>query len=84
MLADKEFNILIHSLVPEHIILNEKEQKELLEKMNILPNQLPKMRKNDAVSKKLEAKEGDVIKITRPSITLLQSVDFNNNNIRQQ
>ena len=69
MLADKEFNILSHSLVPEHIILNEKEVKELLEKLHITPNQLPKMRKNDAVSKKLEAKEGDIVKITRPSIT---------------
>ncbi len=69
MLAEKEFDILKHSLVPDHVILKEQEKKALLEKLDIIPKQLPKIRKNDAVSKGLEAKEGDIIKITRPSIT---------------
>ncbi len=76
MLADKEFNILNHFLVPKYIILNEKEQKELLDKLNILPEQLPKMRKNDAISKKLETEIGDIIKINRSSITAGKSTYY--------
>ena len=66
---EKEFDILKHELVPEHIILNENEKKELFEKMNITERNLPKILTNDPVVKEIEAKEGDVLKIVRKSPT---------------
>ena len=66
---EKEFDILKHELVPEHIILNENEKKELFEKMNITERNLPKILTNDPVVKEIEAKEGDVLKIVRKSST---------------
>lgn len=66
---EKEINILKHKLIPKHIILKDEEKKELLEKLKILPQQLPKILKNDPVVKALGAKEGDVIRIIRNSPT---------------
>jgi len=65
----EEFNILKHELVPEHIILNEEEKNELLEKYKIKPENLPKILTNDPVAKALDAKEGDILKIIRKSKT---------------
>jgi len=69
MLVDKEFNVLTHELVPEHVILEEDEIKELLEKFNIIPQQLPKILVKDPTVKQIEAEEGDIIKIIRKSPT---------------
>lgn len=63
----KEFSVLKHELVPEHIILDDSERKELLEKLKITPKQLPKILTNDPVVKELEAEEGDILKILRKS-----------------
>jgi len=68
-LLEKEFNILKHELVPEHIIMNENEKKELFEKMKITAENLPKILTNDPVVKTIGAKEGDVLKIMRKSVT---------------
>ncbi|MFH1474044.1 MAG: DNA-directed RNA polymerase subunit H [Candidatus Aenigmatarchaeota archaeon] len=63
----KEFSVLKHELVPEHIILDDSEKKELLESLKIKPNQLPKILANDPAVKELEAEEGDILKILRKS-----------------
>ena len=63
----KEFSVLKHELVPEHVILDENERKELLERMQIKPSQLPKILNNDPVVKEIGAKEGDILKIIRKS-----------------
>ena len=63
----KEFSVLKHELVPEHVILDENEKKELMEKMRITPKQLPKILTNDPVVKEIGAKEGDILKIIRKS-----------------
>jgi len=68
-LAEKEVNILKHFLVPEHVILKDEETKELLERLNIKLEQLPKISHKDPTVKQIEAEEGDVIKITRDSPT---------------
>ena len=68
-MTEKEFNVLTHELVPEHIIIDNDERKELLEKFNITPQQLPKILKNDPVVKAIEAEEGDILKIVRDSPT---------------
>ncbi|OGI12455.1 DNA-directed RNA polymerase subunit H [Candidatus Micrarchaeota archaeon RBG_16_36_9] len=65
----EEFNILNHELVPEHTILNKEEEKEVLDKFKIGPENLPKIMINDPVVKAIGAKEGDILKITRKSKT---------------
>ena len=69
ILTEKEFNVLTHELVPKHTIIDDEERKELLEKFNIIPEQLPKILKNDPVVKAIEAEEGDILKIIRDSPT---------------
>lgn len=54
----------MHILQPKHIKLNEKETEELLNKLNIGKNQLPKILAND-VALPENAIIGDVIKIER-------------------
>jgi DNA-directed RNA polymerase subunit H len=73
-MKDKEvFNIFSHILVPEHVIMAKEEVDELLKKYNITLGQLPKISVKDPAAKLLDAKPGDVIKITRKSETAGQS-----------
>jgi DNA-directed RNA polymerase subunit H len=65
----EEFNILNHELVPEHIILSKEEEKEILDKFKIRPENLPKILISDPVVKAIGAKEGDILKIIRKSKT---------------
>lgn len=62
-------NIEEHELVPEHDVLDEDEVDELLEQYDIDKDQLPKIERNDAALKPLDAEVGDVVKITRDSPT---------------
>jgi DNA-directed RNA polymerase subunit H len=65
----KDINIRKHMLVPEHSKLNKKEIQELLEKYNLALNELPKILLTDPAIEKLNVKSGDIIKITRDSLT---------------
>jgi DNA-directed RNA polymerase subunit H len=65
----KYYDILGHKLVPDHTILSEKEKKELLEKYEIRPDQLPRILANDPAVISAGAKPGQIIKITRKSPT---------------
>ena len=77
MTADnKQLNIMNHELVPLHIIISEKEKKELLEKYNILQSQLPKILDTDTVSIFIGAKPGQVVKIIRDSHTAKEAVSY--------
>ncbi|MBL7160800.1 MAG: DNA-directed RNA polymerase subunit H [Candidatus Aenigmarchaeota archaeon] len=62
-------DILKHQFVPLHEILPKKEVKELLEKLEIEKDRLPKVTLTDPVVKLINAKQGDVLKITRNSPT---------------
>jgi DNA-directed RNA polymerase subunit H len=62
-------DILKHELVPDHTILSKSEVKKLIKKLDIRLEQLPKIRIDDPVVKAIEAKPGDVLKITRMSST---------------
>jgi len=54
----------MHILQPKHIKLNEKDEQELLEKLNISKSQLPKILSTDpALPEGCEL--GDIIKIER-------------------
>jgi DNA-directed RNA polymerase subunit H len=76
MAVPSKIDILKHELVPRHEILTAAEKKELLEKMSITEKQLPKILDSDPVIKKIEAKPGDVIKITRKSQTAGETVYY--------
>lgn len=54
----------MHVLQPKHTKLKPEESKALLEKLNITPLQLPKIRKKDPALPE-DAKVGDIIKIER-------------------
>lgn len=58
-----------HKLVPEHIILSEKEKKELLKEYDIKPDQLPRILENDPAAVSIRAKPGQIVKIIRKSPT---------------
>jgi len=55
-----------HELIPKHSKITDKEKKQLIEKYCIsLLKELPKIMKNDPGLQGLNAKVGDIIKITR-------------------
>ena len=62
-------DILKHELVPEHVILSKSEINKIIKKLDIHPEELPKIKSDDPVIKAIEAKSGDIIKITRKSQT---------------
>jgi len=79
--SDIGFNVLEHELVPEHYLLSEEEAGEVLSRMNLSRDQLPKIRHNDACIKILEniygpISEGRVIKVVRKSLTAEQFVAY--------
>lgn len=72
----KKIDVLLHDLVPQHVLLSKEETEELLEKYKIRLNNLPQMFEKDPVSIAIGAKEGDVVKIVRPSETTVTSIDY--------
>ena len=75
-MKEKEFSILDHELVPQHIVLSKKEAEEVLKKFNIQPEQLPKILTTDPVVKAIGAKKGDIIKIIRKSKTASKAIAY--------
>ncbi len=71
-----DVNISKHSFVPKHTLLSEKEKEELLKRYNIKLNQLPRILTSDPMTKRLEAKVGDVIKVSRESQTSGETVYY--------
>ena len=58
-----------HMFVPEHILLSEKEGKEVLKELGITRDQLPKILTIDPVIRLIGGKQGDIVKIIRESPT---------------
>ncbi|MFC1691490.1 DNA-directed RNA polymerase subunit RpoH/Rpb5 C-terminal domain-containing protein [Nanoarchaeota archaeon] len=58
-----------HILVPKHSKLSETAKKELLQKNNIIFENLPRIIISDPGLQGLDVKEGDVVKISRKSPT---------------
>jgi len=61
--------ILKHELVPDHVVLSKSEINKIIKKLDIHPEELPKIKPDDPVIKAIEAKPGDIIQITRKSQT---------------
>lgn len=69
-----QFNILNHSLVPKHEIMNEEQVKEMLDRYNIINiNNLPEISRFDPVAKLLCMRPGDICHIVRPSKTAINA-----------
>ncbi len=72
----KKFDVIKHALVPKHSIISEKEKKELIEKYKLsLPN-FPRILSADPAIQHLHAKEGDIIRIVRPSKTSGEAIFY--------
>jgi len=65
-----------HELVPEHVVIDESEVKEILDKYKIRRVQLPKIKVSDPAINGMGAEEGNVVKITRQSRTAGKSLSF--------
>ena len=69
-----QFNILEHSYVPKHVIMNEKEIDEMKQKYNISNNlELPEISRYDPVAMAIGMRPGDICKIVRSSKTAITS-----------
>ena len=72
----KEYDVSKHALVPKHSKLSDKEKKDLFEKYVADLRDLPRIYKDDPAIQGLDAKEGDVIKISRKSLTAGDAVFY--------
>jgi len=67
-----QFNILNHSLVPEHTIISETEIKDVMQRYNILnKSDLPDISRFDPVARVIGLRPGNVCKIVRSSKTAI-------------
>jgi DNA-directed RNA polymerase subunit H len=71
----KRLDVLAHKLVPNHSILSKQETEELLKKFSIKLVNLPRLYTDDPVAFALGVIEGDVVKITRKSQTIVDKID---------
>ena len=69
MTTKEDVDIFESNLVPKHEILDDLEKREFMEKYNVNEKQLPKIKATDPAVKALDAKKGDVLRITRKSQT---------------
>lgn len=76
MTKKKQIDVLLHDLVPRHILLTKKETQDLLDKYKISVIDLPQIFDKDPVAIAIGAKEGDVIKIIRESRTTVKLVNY--------
>ena len=68
------FNILDHSMVPEHKVLNKTEKEFIMEKYKIInEKQLPEISRFDPVASAIGLRPGELCEITRPSTTSITS-----------
>jgi DNA-directed RNA polymerase subunit H len=74
--GEEEFDVREHVLVPKHEVLSKDEVKEVLERFRISPEQLPLIKVSDPAAKAVGAKVGDILKITRKSLTAGKAVVY--------
>lgn len=73
-IARLQYNILNHTLVPNHRIMNDSEVTAIMEKYNILSlEQLPEINRFDPVAKLIGIKPKEVCEIKRPSKSAIES-----------
>ncbi len=72
----REFRPLEHKMVPRHEIVDESELKQTLNEYNIEKEQMPKIRESDPAARSIQAKIGDVVRITRESPTAGKAIFY--------
>jgi len=69
-----QYNILNHTLVPNHEIINDKEVEEVMKKYNIKNKiEFPDISRFDPVARVIGLRPGDICKIIRPSKTSIKT-----------
>jgi len=58
-----------HEIVPEHRVLSSEEADEIMAKLRMKREQLPKISIADPIAQEIDASIGDVIEIRRKSLT---------------
>ena len=71
-----KIDVLLHTLVPKHVLLTKSQTEDLLNKYKITFTDLPEIFEKDPVALAIGAKEGDVVKIVRDSETTVREVDY--------
>ena len=72
----KKFKTDKHFLIPKHVKLSDTQKEKVLEKYHISLKELPKILKTDASIVPLNSKPGDIIKITRDSLTASEAIFY--------
>ncbi len=75
-MAKIKFQVEKHSLIPKHSKLSDKAKEELLKQYKITLKDLPRIFKSDAAIQSLDLRQGDIIKITRKSMTAGESIFY--------
>ncbi|MCK4327780.1 MAG: DNA-directed RNA polymerase subunit H [Candidatus Diapherotrites archaeon] len=68
--------ILKHSLVPKHEVMSDTSVERLFKKYKLSKDQLPRIKNTDPVVDAIGAKKGQVLKISRDSITAGKAVTY--------
>jgi DNA-directed RNA polymerase subunit H (RpoH/RPB5) len=72
-----QFNLLEHSYVPNHVIMNETEISEMKQKYNIKNDlEIPEISRFDPVAMAIGMRPGDICKIVRPSKTAITAIYY--------
>ena len=73
-IARLQFNILNHTLVPKHKVLNDKEKEEIKNKYSVMDDsQFPDISRFSPVSMVISMRPGELCEITRSSKTAINS-----------
>jgi DNA-directed RNA polymerase subunit H len=72
----REFRPLEHKMVPRHELVEEDELKKILSDYNIEKEQMPKIRESDPAARAIQAKVGDIVRITRESQTAGKAIFY--------
>lgn len=70
------FTVIEHILVPKHYLLSEEEKQDFLTEYIVKPKELPRMYITDPIAKYYYAKNGDIFRIERPSLTSGYSIAY--------
>ena len=69
-----QFNILKHTLVPEHLVMSEAQVENIINKYNITDKiQFPDISRFDPVARAIGLRPGQVCHIIRPSKTSIKT-----------
>jgi len=70
------FNIFEHAQVPKHEIVSQEEREKVLNEYRVQPYQLPRLKASDPAAKVIDAKPGDIVRITRDSPTAGKYISY--------